>query len=282
MEISQDGFKTTKGMDGSIHLLFDSNKSKKCCEFALRQGIKIVSLYPGIYHANDLKPILPLKDFIEGILLDDKVDYSEIYSFSNLLFLSVPDNKRNTVNLSLFSKLEILSCSFSLRLKGLETCNNLKKLSISNFKPQSKDLTALTTLPNLESLSLIKTDITSLQGIEHLNYLKRLEIFGASKLEIIAPIQALANNLAEIEVEHAKKIKDFEILGKLQFLKKIILSESGEIKSLAFVKKLPLLEFLSFWGTNVLDGNIKYCEGINYVSFDNKRHYTHKSEQFKK
>ena len=54
------------------------------------------------------------------------------------------------------------------------------------------------------------------------------------------------------------------------------------MKSLAFVKELPHLEFISFWDTNVLDGNIKYCEGINYVGFDNKRHYTHKSEQFKK
>lgn len=120
------------------------------------------------------------------------------------------------------------------------------------------------------------------QGVNNFNNLKRLEIFSASKLETIAALQVLLSSLEEIQVELCKKITDFETLGKVKSLKKIILSESGEIKSLAFVKDLPELEFISFWGTNVLDGNIKYCEGINYVGFDNKKHYTHKLEQFKK
>jgi Leucine-rich repeat (LRR) protein len=131
-------------------------------------------------------------------------------------------------------------------------------------------------------ISLIPPNIATLQGVNNFNNLKRLEIFSASKLETIAALQVLLSSLEEIQVELCKKITDFETLGKVKFLKKIILSESGEIKSLAFVKDLPELEFISFWGTNVLDGNIKYCEGINYVGFDNKKHYTHKLEQFKK
>lgn len=172
--------------------------------------------------------------------------------------------------------------AFSERLQGLEFCNNLKSLTVSNYKPKTKDLSTLPSLSNLEHLSLIKTNIATLQGVNNFNNLKRLEIFSASKLETIAALQVLLSSLEEIQVELCKKITDFETLGKVKSLKKIILSESGEIKSLAFVKDLPELEFISFWGTNVLDGNIKYCEGINYVGFDNKKHYTHKLEQFKK
>jgi hypothetical protein len=129
---------------------------------------------------------------------------------------------------------------------------------------------------------LFKTDIASLQGVERFNNLKKIELFKASKLEVIEALQGLSDNLEEIIVQRCKKISDYETLGKVKSLKKIMLSESGVIKNLTFVKELPQLEFISFWGTNVLDGNIKYCEGINYVGFDDKKHYTHKSEKFKK
>jgi hypothetical protein len=129
---------------------------------------------------------------------------------------------------------------------------------------------------------LLKTDILTLRGIERFRNLKKLQVVSASKLEAIAPLCVLSNSLEEIQIEKCKKINDYETLATLKSLRKIILSESGEIKSLAFVTDLNNLEFISFWGTNVLDGNIKYCEGINYVGFDNKRHYTHKTEQFEK
>lgn len=282
MEISKEGFKIAKGTDGSIRLLFDSNRAKECCNFAIENNIDIISLYPEVYTAKDLEPIFLISKFIKGLLLDDRVHYGNLSLFNNLTFLSVPDNGKDTVDLSLFPKLEMLACKYSERLQGLESCSNLKSLTVSNYKSKTKDLATLPSLNNLEHLSLIKTDITTLYGVEGYSNLKKLEIFNASKLEAIATMQALSSSLEEIQVEQCKKIKDYETLGKVKSLKKIILSESGEIKSLAFVKELPLLEFISFWGTNVLDGNIKYCEGISYVGFDNKMHYTHKSEQFKK
>ena len=104
-------------------------------------------------------------------------------------------------------------------------------------------------------------------------------LIAAAQEEFSQGIRYLVVNLEEIQIEKCKKIGDFEVLGKVKSLKKIILSESGEIKTLSFVKELNRIEFISFWGTNVLDGNINYCEGINYVGFDNKKHYTHKMEK---
>ncbi len=271
----------TKGMDGSITLLFDTKRSDECTKFVLENNIRIISLYPGIYESKDLSPLLEIKDFIEGLLLDDNVEYSKLSSFKNLKFLSIPDNKKDVIDLSNFPELETLACDFSFRLKGLENVNKLRSLTISKYKSKNKNLSGIPALPLLEHLNLVKPDINSLQGIEKFNKLKRLEIYGASKLDIIRDVSNL-KLLEQISIEKSKNIQDYEVLKDLSNLKKLMLTESGYMKTLAFVKDLPQLEFISFWGTNVLDGNIKYCEGINYVGFDNKKHYTHKSEQFKK
>lgn len=96
----------------------------------MANGIKIISLYPEIYVAKDLQPLYPIEKYIEGLLLDEKVSYDGVNKFTSLTFLSVPDNDTDTVDLSFFSKLEMLACNLSNRLIGLETCNNLKSLTI--------------------------------------------------------------------------------------------------------------------------------------------------------
>lgn len=278
-----DGFKFQEGTDGSKKLIIESSKLDACIKYVLDGNIKSITIncFQG-YELPNIQFLNKLSDVLEGLHLPEtKFDNQVLNTLHKLKFLGLADNKKDVIDLSNFPKLERLACDYSLRLKGLETCN-LISLVLTGYKSKSKDLSELPSFLELERFFLFKTDITTMQGIERFSNLKTLEIFSASKLETIAPLQALSNILEEIQIEQCKKINDFEILGKVQSLKKIILSESGEIKSLAFVKELPQLEFISFWGTNVLDGNIKYCEGINYVGFDNKKHYTHKSEQFKK
>lgn len=281
MEITKDGFKTTKGTDGSICFLFDSNRSSESCDFALKNNIKKIKLYPNVYFANNLDPILPLSDYLEGLLLDDRISYDNLDVFKNLTFLSVPDNKRNFVDLSCFEKLETLSCDYSKRILNLDKCMNLKSLSIGNYNPTSMDLSEFPTLINIVKLRLFRTNILTLKGVEKLTSLKEIGIYGASKLTKIESLKFLSNSLKEIQIEKCKHISDYNILGELISLKKIILSESGEIKNLSFIENLSDLRFFSFWGTNILDGNLNYCSGIDYVGFDDKKHYSHKSGYFK-
>lgn len=279
-----NGLKLMPSIDGIDSFLFDSDKVEMSLNYVKLNNIKRVMLNPFQgFTANNLESIMPLSDLIEELIIgSEKVNYDGLGKFNNLTMLGAVDNKKDIIDLNNFPNLTTLNCCVTDRLKGLENSVKLKRLTISDYKSKTKDLSTLPSLNNLEHLSLIKTDITTLHGVERYKCLKKLEIFSASKLEDIGALQFLSNSLEEIQVEQCKKINEYEILGKVKSLKKIILSESGEIKSLAFVKKLPRLEFISFWGTNVLDGNIKYCEGINYVGFDNKKHYTQKSEQFKK
>ena len=281
MEISKDGFKTTKGTDGSICFLFDSNRPSESCAFALKNNIKKITLYPNVYFANNLDPILPLSDYIEGLLLDDRISYDNLDVFINITFLSVPDNKRDFVDLSCFKKLESLSCDYSNRILNLNMCVNLKTLSIGNYKSKTMDLTEFPILINLIKLSFFKTNILTLKGIENLIGLKEIGIYSSSNLTNIDSLKFLSNSLEEIQIERCKQISDYNILGELKSLKKIILSESGEIETISFIQNLSNLKFFSFWGTNVLDGNLNYCLKIDYIGFDDKKHYSHKSGYFK-
>ncbi|SFC00014.1 hypothetical protein SAMN05421780_102233 [Flexibacter flexilis DSM 6793] len=284
IKILDNGLKLMPSIDGIDSFLFDSSRAELSINYIKENNIKRVMLdHLTGFVASDLISIIPVSNLIQELVIaSEKINYKGLEEFHNLTLLGALDNKKDTIDLNSFPNLVSLNCSITDRLKGLENCVKLKRLTISDYKSKTKDLSAIPTLEILEHLSLIKADTTTLHGVERYSNLKKLEIFSASKLEAIAALQALSGSLEEIQVEQCKKINDYETLGKVKSLKKIILSESGEIKSLAFVKELPLLEFISFWGTNVLDGNIKYCEGINYVGFDNKKHYTHKSEQFKK
>ena len=130
-------FKITEGTDGKKWLIFNSLYPKECCDFAVDNNIKNVKLYPGYYTHINLEPILPLKDFLEGLLLNEKVDFSEIHQFDGLIQLGALDNKKNKLDLARFPKLETLACSVTKRLVGLGTCKNLTSLTVSYYNPES-------------------------------------------------------------------------------------------------------------------------------------------------
>jgi len=277
-----DGFKFQIGTDNSRKLIIESDRIDQCIKYILDGNSKSITInYFQGYKLDDINFLKVVSNHIEGLHLPEtKFDTKIVNTLHKLKFLGIADNKKDVIDLSNFPDLEHLACEYSTRLKGLETCRKLKSLTLTAFNPKSKNLYDLPEFPQLIDLNLFITNVTTLQGIERFYNLKEIEIFRAPKLETISALCDLTNTLEEIQIEQSKKIKDFEILGKIPFLKKIILSESGEIRSLSFIKKLPSLKFISFWGTNIWDGNLDYCEGLDFVGFDNKRHYNHKSEEF--
>ena len=281
---TKEGLKLLKGINGDKVLFINSTRIAECIDYMHKNNIKHISINPYQGYAdNNINFLLQLANFLEGLsVLDEKYDYSIINRLHNLKSLGLSDNKKNVIDLLNFPQLEHLGCDYSLRLQGLKSCEKLISLSMQGYKSKNFNLEELAVLPELRELLLIKPVINNLNCIERFTNLKKLNMFLASKLENIGSIQLLSNNLEEIELEQCKKINDYETLGKVQSLRKLIISESGDIKSLAFVKELSKLKFISFWGVDILDGNLSYCEGINYVAFQNKKHYSHRSEQFNK
>jgi hypothetical protein len=270
-------FNVNIGSDGVAVLSFESERADECIKYAISNDIKRISLLDR-YHAKDMASFLPFSEFLEGLILNDKVDFSAIHCFKNLNYLGAPDNKRNTLDLVNFPKLETLACSITARLKGLEFCKKLKSLTISRYN-KTANLATLPFLPSLEHLNIIMTDINNLGGVEKFTSMKHIEIFRAPSLHTIGAL-GLVPNLTEIALDTCKKIQDYDSLKKVRSLQKIILLNCGQIPSLAFVDDLHQLKFISFVETDVLDGDISHCEGLEYVGFDDKRHYNRKMRDF--
>jgi hypothetical protein len=86
--------------------------------------------------------------------------------------------------------------------------------------------------------------------------------------------------LTEILFDNCKAIEEIEILGELENLYWLKMIDLGEIKSLSFIKKIKSLRKISFVDTNILDGDLSYCKGLEYVGFLDKKHYSHKNSEF--
>ena len=71
------------------------------------------------------------------------------------------------------------------------------------------------------------------------------------------------------------------VVGTIRPLIFLAINDSAEIQTLSFLKGLKLLRHFSFVGTNVKDGDLSACIGIDHVGFNNKRHYSHTYDQLK-
>ncbi|SMC78558.1 leucine-rich repeat domain-containing protein [Cellulophaga tyrosinoxydans] len=277
-----DGIKFQIGIDGSKTLLIESDRLNECINYVLEGHAKsiFINYFQG-YLLPEIDFLSKLSDVLEGLHLpESKFNIEVVNSLHKLKYLGIADNKIDNLNLSNFPNMVSLACEYSPRLKNLESCKNLTNLTITGYKPRSKDLEELSVHTKLEELHLFKPDILNLKGIENCTQLKKIEIFSARNLTILNALTPL-NNLNSLELFQCKNIQDFDQLGNLKNIKKIILSECGEIKNLKFLKELKELEFFSFWDTTVLDGNLNYCNGIKFVGFKDKREYTHKVNDFK-
>lgn len=58
-----------------------------------------------------------------------------------------------------------------------------------------------------------------------------------------------------------------------------MIGDSAEISTLNFLKGLKKLKHFGFAGTNIKNGDLSPCIGIEHVGFNNKRHYSHTYEE---
>lgn len=279
-----DGFKFLIGTKNSKKLVVESERLEEYIEYIESGKASDISINSFMgYKLPDISFINRIKDKIEGLHIPEtKYDIQGINALHNLKTLGFADNGKDTIDLSNFPELTSLACDYSKRLIHLESCTKLIGLSLTGYKPTCRSLIESPELPNIERISLYKANIVTLNGIEKFQRLSELNLYGLSKLEKIESLIGLKESLAQIEIENCKKISDYYFLGELKNLHKLIISDSGQIENLSFIQKMTNLKFLSFVGTNILDGDISHCLHLDYVGFDDKRHYSHKMKQLKK
>ena len=184
---------------------------------------------------------------------DGSLKCLKISSSENLTNLPVKD-------LQAIEHLNIDYCSSIKDLSFISSLTQLKTLSIASTSIM--DLTPLSTLTKLRNLNISSLKVKSLKPLEHLNNLKSLEKWGLSE---ITSLDGLPLNWLEKQTNltfRSKHLTDLSALKKaIRLVKLEIDSEQMESEGLIPINELTSLRNLELCCPKVLD--------LNFISTDN-------------
>lgn len=270
---------TFDNYDGEKRVIMDTKFINECISYVNEQRIRSIIIDFNYYPDNKLD-LLKECPKVEKIIIDSPYikDFSGIYHLKNIKELNISDGKAN-LDFRKLPSLEILSFEWTKNISGLGELLNIRKLEIKSYRPKDGTLSELSNLENLEELNLNHGNVCSLAGVKGIANLKTLGLYYLKNLNDITELNS--TSIKELFIENCKNIGGGVEVIKADTLQKLTLSNCGEITSLDFILKLKNLRFFSFVGTNILDGDISPCLGLEFVGFNNKKHYSHKSSFFK-
>ena len=273
-----DGFRFSLWPGGSKFLIVESDRLSKCVAYCKEKQIRWLEVSPHSYYMNDLDFLRDCGQVVGIFMMGGFPDMSGLYSLPRLTYLGV--RCRHDIEFSRIPTLGHLETNWTPLIdEGLFTCKSLVRLSLQGYKPKSHDLSRVKELRNLESLAIIQSPITSATGVEAIPGLKELCLAYCPKLVDLRPFVEMSNTLEQLELDHCKRISDLADLKVLTHLRKLMLSDCGSVASLSFINGMPHMEFLSFVGTTVVDGDMSPLFGLKYAGFLKKRHYSHTPEE---
>jgi Leucine-rich repeat (LRR) protein len=206
---------------------------------------------------------------------------SPIHFLPELRALTVITYCKTEIIFSAFPGLVECAVVWRSKATSLFECTTLKKLFVNRY--DGKDVAPFTRLINLESLSILNAPVKGLQGLSDLKELRSLRLANLKRLTSLTGIEGLAN-LEELEIHTCRAVGSIEEVSSLSRLQKLFLNNDGDIESLSPLKKLHLLEAMTFSeSTNILDGDLTPLlrqKHLARISFQNRRHYSHKREEF--
>ena len=176
--------------------------------------------------SDDLKGLYRLV-CLEELYLDSNriTDLSFLNGLEKLKILSLHENEVIDINALSYMKnlIEIdLSCNKILDISPLSTLTNLEKLSLSNYK---YDITRLSKLPELTSLSLYNCEITDLTPLADLQKLRYLELTFNSIADLSSIVKL--SELEELELGYNDNLVDISPLAQLRKLRRVVLKNTA-------------------------------------------------------
>ncbi len=207
-----------------------------------------------------------------------RVDTRPLACLSNLrgLFIETPGTG---IDFAWFPELEIFKGDWHGDNSHLRHCSELRTLSLRQFKPRSNDLADLAHITRLESLDIVKTEITSLNGVETLEDLRYLEIAHAPKLTSLDALAGGDCGIREIGLESAKKVGSYRPCASISCLRRLRLFACAPMPDLKWTHGMNRLDSFSFVETNVEDGDLSPLldlPRLGYVGTMDKKHYNYK------
>ena len=279
--VKKDGFYFLNGLDKD-YLVVESDRLDNCLQYINNNKINHIYIC-NLYYFYDNLDFLKECNFIEYINVnsDYVINYDGLFYLSNLKKLIIQVVK-TAIDLESLKSLNELAVDLKNKnVKGIDKIANLKKLGIWHYNPKSLDLSELSVISSLEELKIVRSNINSFNGCEKLHNLKVLDCAYMSKLKNIENLGCLEKTLQTLEFESCKKIINHESVISLNNLDTLKFVNCGEIDTIKFIDKMPNLKSFIFLGTTVIDGDMSPCARLEYVAFSNKKHYSHKVENFR-
>jgi protein phosphatase 1 regulatory subunit 7 len=293
-------------------IIIEPNKIKQCVNYINNNDIKdvVISSFfgykldnitfleecPEIESLNidspfikNISPISKLRHLNKLVLISPFIgDYSPIVRLKSIrsLFidrspiLALGKSSDAKLDLAMIPFLESLSIQNSKNVLNINQCKSLKRLWLGVYNPISKDLEELAGLENLQTLKIVKSTITSFQGLKSMCQLKKLGLTYLSDLYRLDDLDGAENSLKILRFENCKNIQNHRYVAKLKELRILDFDKCGNIASIEFIKQMHHLKAFIFLDSNVVNGDISPCLGLEYVVFSNKKHYSHNMKNF--
>lgn len=228
-------------------------------------------------------------DFLETVpeliafsILDFTIkDVTPIRRLTGLRSLEVSTYCNTKVDFRRFPELE--RCVFYWRSgsESLFECAALRWLFLHRYGGSSSEPFAR--LAMLQELSIANSD---LREVEHLGALRNLKFLGLYNLKKLTSLHGLEEleQLEALEVNGCKAIGRIDEVTPLVHLRRLQLNDDGPIASLKPLRSAADLEEVLFYeSTNITDGDLAplaVLPRLQHISFQNRRHYSHKRENF--
>lgn len=235
------------------------------------------------WYGGDVSFLAMFPNLLSLEILSNGIESSrEISELHQLRKLKLITYCRTPVEFASLPRLETCSLQWRPKARAVFDCVTLMNLFIDGYK--GKGTEQFGRLVNLEHLQILNSPIDDLGGLAKLADLKTLRLGGLRCLSSLAGLGGLAK-LEELWVQTCKRIRTLDELGTLGNLQRVQIDNCGEIASLKPLEAIASLEMVSFVeSTNILDGDLTPLirqPSLSNVSFQNRRHYSHRREEFK-
>lgn len=181
------------------------------------------------------------------------------------------------------STIHPLDVSFDWKTTKIEELDlaDCQTLTVWHHFSKERNLGNLPEIKSLRYLIINFTNAESLKGIEKYPNLEKLELYYVIKLKNINDIIS-HQNINLLSIMKAKKVDDFSVIGKLKNIETLRICDCGDIPDLDFISDMNELKSISFVGSNVVNGDmsplLNHFPPLEFVGFNNKRHYSHSRE----
>lgn len=191
--------------------------------------------------------------------------------------LSITATTKDKVDFAMLQNLEKCYLYWWTGAASITECYQLTNLYLD--KPSLKDFSKLSALTRLSSLTLANCQVNDLHWLKSLSELTELEFLNCRKLNDFLSIQNCPK-LTKLTIRGSRLLSNLDFVVGLRNLEVLVVSDNGDIDSLAPLAELKGLKALSFAGSTVVkDGNLSVLEVLPKLSmlmFQGKKFYTHK------